>query len=69
MALFALGRTIGWIVHAIEQNGDAELIRAAGALHRPHSNRGLKAIQPKSMAAGSRQHFAGKLRGVLGNRR
>jgi citrate synthase len=27
MALFALGRTIGWIVHAIEQYGDAQLIR------------------------------------------
>jgi citrate synthase len=52
MALFALGRSVGWIAHAIEQYGDNQLIRPraryVGPL--PESTR----AQPGATAGGRR---------------
>jgi citrate synthase len=40
-ALFAVGRTVGWIAHALEQWRDGTLIRPRAVYPRPETTAGL----------------------------
>ena len=50
MALFAVGRTIGWIAHAMEQYGDPQLIRPRGLSKSGECS--ATALDPEALAHG-----------------